>query len=209
MSHRAEPLSILTIGHSTHPWERFVALLRGAGVTALADVRTAPYSRRFPQFDRDELRGRLDEAGIKYVFLGKELGGRPSNPRFFCDGVADYEKMAAAPEFQQGLERVIEGARKYQVALLCSEHDPLDCHRCLLVARALAGRGVDIGHILPGGETVSQARIEDRLLELAGRNVGDLFAPRDERLALAYRDRARKVAFAEPDARTDGRVVVE
>ena len=108
---------------------------------AVADVRSSPYSRHSPHFSRDELRAELRSEGISYVFLGNELGGRPKDRRFYCEGVADYEKMAQTPEFKTGLDRVIEGARKYRIALMCSEHDPLDCHRCLLVGRALAQRG--------------------------------------------------------------------
>src|SRR5206468_13029488 len=95
--------------------------------------------------------------------------------------------------------RVIEGAKKYRVALMCSERDPLDCHRCLLVSRALAQRGVRVSHILDNGNVVSHAEIEAKLLELSGRNTEDFFAPLTERLATAYRERARRVAFAEPD----------
>jgi uncharacterized protein (DUF488 family) len=189
---------VFTIGHSTHSWERFAALLRSANVTAVADVRTSPYSRHFPHFNRDDLREELRLDGISYVFLGRELGGRPSESRFYCEGTADYEKMAQAPEFSKGLGRVIEGAKKYRIALMCSERDPLDCHRCLLVSRALAQRGVRVNHILDDGRIVSHNQIEESLLRLAGRDAADLFAPPSERLATAYRARARKVAFAEP-----------
>src|SRR5215467_9032812 len=174
---------VLTIGHSTHSWERFVALLHSANVTAIADVRTSPYSRHSPQFSRDTLRAQLQLDGISYVFLGKELGGRPSGHRFYCDGIADYEKMAQTPEFSKGLDRIIEGAKKYRVALMCSERDPLDCHRCLLVGRALAQRGVRVTHILDDGNVVSHTEIEDTLLRLSGRESDDFFAPRSERLA--------------------------
>ena len=173
-------------------------LLRKANVTAIADVRSSPYSRHSPHFNREELREELRLDGISYVFLGKELGGRPKERRFYCEGVADYEKMAKAPEFSKGLDRVIAGAKKYRIALMCSERDPLDCHRCLLVGRALEERGVRVGHILDDGSTLSHPQIENRLLELSGRNAEDMFAPRDERLAAAYRERARKIAFAEP-----------
>jgi len=189
---------VLTIGHSTHSWERFVALLHSANVTAIADVRTSPYSRHSPQFSRDTLRAQLQLDGISYVFLGKELGGRPSGHRFYCDGIADYEKMAQTPEFSKGLDRVIDGSKKYRIALMCSERDPLDCHRCLLVGRALAQRGVRVNHILDDGRTISHSQIEESLLRLAGRDAADLFAPPSEMLATAYRARARKVAFAEP-----------
>jgi len=195
-----EATEVLTIGHSTLPYERFLSLLRGARVTAIADVRSAPYSRQFPHFSRDELSKELRSDGISYVFLGKELGGRPSEDKFYCEGIADYEKMSQAPEFNKGLDRVIEGAKKHRIALMCSERDPLDCHRCLLVGRALARRGIRVSHILGDGSMASQNQIEDKLLEFAGRTDDDLFASPSERLATAYRERARKVAFAEPQA---------
>lgn len=193
-----EAAELFTIGHSTHSRERFLALLRSASVTAVADVRTSPYSRLHPHFNREELREALRLDGISYVFLGKELGGRPGERELYCEGVADYEKMAQASEFNAGIDRVIEGAGKYRIALMCAERDPLDCHRCLLVGRALARRGLRVSHILDGGEVATQDQIEDRLLALSGRNADDLFAPREERVAAAYRERARKVAFAGP-----------
>jgi uncharacterized protein (DUF488 family) len=204
-----EVAAVLTIGHSTLPYERFLELLRRANVTAVADVRTAPYSRQFPQFNREILSNELRADGIAYVFLGKELGGRPSQRQFYCDGVADYERMSGTTEFGKGLERVLDGAKKYRIALMCSERDPLDCHRCLLVGRALAHRGVRVSHILGDGQVVSHAEIEDRLLELSGRSTGDLFAPDSERLAAAYRERARKVAFNEPQPDPGGPIAAE
>jgi uncharacterized protein (DUF488 family) len=188
---------VLTIGHSAHSWEHFVGLLRSANITAVADVRSSPYSRLFHQFNRDNLRQELRLDGISYVFLGKELGGRPNERGFYCDGVADYEKMAQGDTFKRGIDRVIDGAKKYRIALMCSERDPLDCHRCLLVGRALAQRGMRVSNILENGDVVSQDEVEDRLLELSGRNTDDFFVPRAERLAQAYRERARKVAFVE------------
>ncbi len=199
----------LTVGHSTLPYEQFLELLRGASVTAVADVRSAPYSRQFPQFNREILLNELRAAGIAYVFLGKELGGRPSKPQLYCDGVADYERMSQSSEFKQGLERLIEGARKYRIALMCSERDPLDCHRCLLVSRALAQCGVRVNHLMEGGNIVGHPEIEDRLLEISGRTADDLFASRAERLAMAYRERARKVAFAEPEPGRAGPMAAE
>jgi uncharacterized protein (DUF488 family) len=205
----SDALTIFTIGHSAHPWERFLALLRSANVTAVGDVRSSPYSRLYPHFNRDGVCEELRSDGISYVFLGKELGGRPSESRFYCAGVADYEKMAQSTEFKKGLDRIIEGAKKYRIALMCSERDPLDCHRCLLVGRALAQRGVRVCHILENGKLVSQDEIEDKLLELSGRDTGDFFTPRAEQLAAAYRERARKVAFAEPQPDPGGPIAAE
>jgi len=193
-------VEVLTIGHSTLPYERFLALLRQASVTAIADVRTAPFSRHFPHFNRDSLRNELRSDDVAYVFLGEELGGRPKGERFFCNGVADYEKMAKTDIFARGLKRVIEGAKKYRIAMMCSEHDPLDCHRCLLVGRALQEWGVTVRHILGSGEIVDHRQVEDKLMEMSGKSDIDLFEPPAKRLAAAYRDRAMKVAFSE---RTD------
>jgi uncharacterized protein (DUF488 family) len=193
-------VEVLTIGHSTLPYERFLALLRQASVTAVADVRTAPYSRHFPHFNRDALRDELRHDQIAYVFLGEELGGRPKDRRLFGDGVADYEKMAQTEQFAKGLDRVVEGAKKYRLAVMCSEHDPLDCHRCLLVGRALKQRGVTVRHILGSGEIIGQEAIETRLMALSNKADDDFFEPIGKRLAIAYRDRSSKVAFAERTA---------
>lgn len=193
-------VEVLTIGHSTLPYERFLSLLRQASVTAIADVRTAPFSRHFPHFNRDVLRDQLRQDEVAYVFLGEELGGRPKGKQLFCDGVADYEQMAKTEPFMRGLDRVVDGARKYRIAMMCSEHDPMDCHRCLLVGRALHERGVSVRHILSGGQVVDHRRIEDRLMDMSGKSDIDLFEPPAKRLAAAYRDRAMKVAFSErPD----------
>lgn len=190
-------VEILTIGHSTLPYERFLAVLQRASVTAVADVRTAPFSRHFPHFNRETLRDELRQDNVAYVFLGEELGGRPKAQRFFCNGVADYEKMARTKDFERGLERVIEGAKKYRIAMMCSEHDPLDCHRCLLVGRALHERGIVVRHILSSGEIIDHRQIEEKLMEMSGKSDVDLFEPPARRLAAAYRDRALKVAFSE------------
>jgi uncharacterized protein (DUF488 family) len=196
----ATSLEILTIGHSSRSYESFVELLRGASVTAIADVRTAPYSRRFPQFNRDSLRSELRLDNIAYVFLGEELGGRPKDKAFFCEGVADYEKMAQAANFKKGLQRVVEGANKYRVAMMCSEQDPLACHRCLLVGRALHERGVAVKHLLLDGAVVDHRDIEKWLIERSGRSDGDLFESEEKQRAAAYRKQSSRVAYSERKA---------
>jgi uncharacterized protein (DUF488 family) len=150
---------ILTIGHSRHSLERFIASLEGAGATAVADVRSAPVSRFSPHFNKAALAASLAARSIDYIFLGKELGGRPARPELYSEGVADYGKMAASPEFKAGIARLIEASQQHRVAAMCSEADPLDCHRCLFVARALAQDGIEIGHVLASGAT---CRIERR-----------------------------------------------
>ncbi len=185
--------NLLTIGHSNLPADRFVALLKDAGVTAIADVRSVPFSRRWPWFSAKPLAERLMHEGVAYIALGDALGGRPRDPKFYCDGVADYEAMAARPEFRAGLDRLVDEMGRHRLCLLCAEREPLDCHRCLLVGRALAGRGLAPGHLLVDGAIEPHAVTEQRLLELAGRE-GDLFRDPATLLADAYRRRARAVA---------------
>jgi uncharacterized protein (DUF488 family) len=189
---------ILTIGHSTHSWEQFAALLRGAEVTAVADVRSRPYSRHAPQFNRADLTDRLRESAISYVFLGRELGGRPASPALYTAGIADYEKMAGTDAFKDGIERLIKGSGRFRIALLWSEKDPLDCHRGLLVSRALENSGVRVAHILADGVIVTHTRLEERLLTMTGKGQDELFVSRNDRLAAAYWERGRRIAFAEP-----------
>jgi hypothetical protein len=190
-------LKLFSIGHSAHPIEAFIDLLAGVGIAAVADVRSAPYSRHLPQFSREALADSLDRAGIAYLYLGRELGGRPSSPTLFTDGIADYERMATAPAFVKGLDWLVDCAAQRCTAMMCAERDPLTCHRCLLVARVLGLRGIGVDHIHADGRVVPHAEAEEELLRLARRESEDLFQTRAERLASAYREWGRKVAFSE------------
>ena len=186
---------MFTIGHSNIPAERFIAMLRSAQVSTVADVRSTPTSRRFPWFSGKPLAARLHQEGMAYLPFGTALGGRPHDPGLYRDGVADYEAMAQRPEFQHGLDHLLAEAEKSCVCLMCAEREPLDCHRFLLIARHLAERGLAVGHILRDGSIESQAETEQRLLALDDKNC-DLFATgQGERLAAAYRRRAYAVAF--------------
>jgi uncharacterized protein (DUF488 family) len=196
---------LLSIGHSNMPADRFIGLLRGAGATAIADVRSVPASRRFPWFSGKNLAARLQQEGMAYLALGDALGGRPRERALYRDGVADYEAMANRSEFAAGIERLLAFAEHGCVCMMCAEREPLDCHRCLLVSRALAERGFKIGHILHDvlHDVLRDAAIEPhaateaRLLAQGGATA-DLFATgQREQLAAAYRRRARAVAYRE------------
>jgi uncharacterized protein (DUF488 family) len=186
---------LFSIGHSNIPVERFVALLRDAGVDAVADVRSTPFSRRFPWFSAKTLAATLAQQGMAYLAYGETLGGRPPNAALYRDGVADYEAMAQRPEFQAAIDRLSAEAAQHRVCLMCAEREPLDCHRYLLVARALAERGLAVGHILHDGTIEPHQATEQRLLAWSGAG-DDLFVTgQSERLAAAYCRRARAVAY--------------
>ncbi len=189
---------LYSIGHSNIPAERFAAMLHGAGVDAVADVRSTPVSRFCPWFSAKNLTPLLAREGIGYLPYGRELGGRPRDPALYCDGIADYEAMALQDEFRSGLERLCADAARGRICMMCAEREPLDCHRCLLVARELTARGMAVGHILHDGMIEPHQETEQRLLALAGEGgeAGDLFVTGlHERLAAAYRRRARTVAY--------------
>src|SRR5262245_50233341 len=117
---------LYSVGHSTHDLPAFVELLKRAGVTAVADVRTYPSSQWIPHFNRPELERALPAHGIAYVFLGDLLGGRPDDTGLYDDsGRIDYEKVRRTSAFQNGLERLLRGAERYRIAMMCAEPDPL------------------------------------------------------------------------------------
>jgi uncharacterized protein (DUF488 family) len=141
-----------SIGHSNHEIGRFIALLRGHGIATLADVRTAPFSRYSPQFNRDALAQSLAAAGITYVFLGRELGGKPEASSLRGpSGLPDYDAIAATALYRAGLARLMAQGRAQRTAFMCSEGDPAHCHREKLVARSLRAEGWRVRHILADG----------------------------------------------------------
>ena len=198
--HMPDP-KIFTIGHSNHPIEPFVALLRQHGVTALADVRSAPYSRFNPQFNRENLERSLKQSGIAYVFLGKELGARSDDPACYENGRVQYGRVADSPLFKAGLQRVIEGAGAYRLALLCAEKEPLVCHRTLLVSRALDAAGVAVAHIHADGRLESHPDAMTRLLRLLAMPEVDLFRSKEQLIAQAYAAQEQRVAYVDEKMR--------
>lgn len=144
--------AVWTVGHSNHEFDAFAHLVAEEQIEFLIDVRSFPYSRFAPQFNREELQGALGQHGIRYLFLGEELGGRPTSESHYDDeGHALYGPMSQEPAFRAAVERVLDGARAHRLALVCSEGDPHDCHRRLLVGRVLTERGAELRHILPDG----------------------------------------------------------
>jgi len=164
----SSPIAIYTLGHSTHTIENFLDLLERNAVTAIADVRSSPFSRHNPQFNKDTLASELKRRGIAYVFVGKELGARSDDPSCYEGGRVRYDRLAQTSIFKADIDRVLRGARKYRIALMCAEKEPLDCHHTLLVSRALEQHGVAIAHILADGNTETQPQTMSRLLDQVG-----------------------------------------
>lgn len=193
--------TIFTVGHSTHSADKFRELLLRNSIDAVADVRSMPFSRLNPQFNRETLQSNLKRSGIAYVFLGRELGARTEDRSCYREGKVQYDLLARTALFQEGLDRVCRGAQDRRIALLCAEKDPLTCHRCILVARYLIDRGLDVQHILGDGRLESHSAALKRLVtelqlaqdELFQRRSGDL-------VAQAYRLRGDRIAYVENEA---------
>lgn len=166
---RAEGPTLLTVGHSNHVLEHFLELLRSHALDVVVDVRSSPYSRFAPQFNREKLKESLEGEGIKYLFLGRELGGRPDGEQYYDDeGHVLYGRVAESAFFNEGVARLENGLSRYRVAIMCSEEDPTDCHRRLLVTRVLNDRGVEVRHVRGDGRVQLES-------ELAGAPQGDIF----------------------------------
>jgi uncharacterized protein (DUF488 family) len=191
-------LIIYTVGHSNHGIDKFLDLLRQHDITAIADVRSTPFSRRNPQFNSKNLAAALDACGIAYVFLGKELGARSEDPSCYEHGRVQYRRLAQTPLFNQGIERVLAGAERYRLALMCAEKEPLDCHRTLLVSRALEAKGITITHILAdGGLELNQATLL-RLVKKTGLASNDLFIEPAQLVDEACFIHEQKIAYQLP-----------
>jgi uncharacterized protein (DUF488 family) len=188
-------ISVLTIGHSNHQSMHLVSLLRAHGVTAIGDVRSSPYSRSNPQFNRTLLRESLKAQGIAYAFLGRELGGRPADSSCYLEGKVQYSRLAQTPLFKKGLGRVMNGARSHRIALLCAEAEPLICHRTILVAQELVLTGVPVWHVHANGRLESHAEAMSRLVGLLGLADKDLYRTKEEVVADACALQAKRIAY--------------
>jgi uncharacterized protein (DUF488 family) len=167
---------IYTLGHSNHPAERFLELLRAHGVTAVADVRSKPYTKYAKHFCREPLERLLRGEGIAYVFLGGQIGGKPDDPELLGpDGKPDYARIAATQDFATGIDRLVAGAATHTIALVCGEEDPTHCHRRHLIAPALATRRVTVLHIRGDGSVQDEAALAEA--EEGGKAADDSSRP--------------------------------
>jgi uncharacterized protein (DUF488 family) len=204
--------AVFTIGHSNHTPEKFLELLCSHNINALADVRSAPYSRYLPHFNKQALESYLPKGEIRYVFLGTELGARPADASCYIEGKALYEKIAVLDAFQQGLKRIIKGVQNHRIALMCAEKDPITCHRAILVCQHLVPFNLEIAHIHSNGELEYHENLEERLLQIHKledkKENGQLSLfptdrkhdlTRSERIRQAYQMQGERIAYVEKD----------
>lgn len=193
-----EPL--FTIGHSDHSTDRFIEILEQNGVSAVCDVRSSPYSKYVPQFNREVLKNDLKRHGLVYVHLGDQLGPRSDHLSDYEDGKVQYDRLARRESFQNGLDRVKKGLERYCIALMCSEKDPIECHRMILVCRHLRRNPFEIRHILADGRSEANAETEKRLMRSLKIQQLTLFDDPDNLIEQAYDRQGQRIAYRVKDS---------
>jgi len=195
---------LFTIGYSVHPVEHFMEMLNVHGITALCDVRSSPYSRFMPQYNRESLKEEAAKHRVAYLYLGAELGPRSADPACYENGKVQYKRLAATEIFQRGLARLRKAMETHRVALMCAEKEPLMCHRMILICRNLAGDDIVIRHILEDGSLEDNRDTERRLMKLMKIDPADLFAAEAEQIQRAYDLQAEKIAYAREEGQGTG-----
>lgn len=186
---------LYTIGHSTHTTEKFIELLKMHSITAVCDVRSSPYSKFNPQYNRETISMDLKKQNIAYVFLGRELGPRTEEENCYIDGKVQYDLIAKTSLFHHGISRLKEGMKSYRIALMCAEKDPVTCHRTILICRQLRADDIDIYHILEDGTLEKNRDSERRLMKMLKIPELQLFETPEELVAQAYRKQSEKIAY--------------
>lgn len=201
-------ITIYTIGYTGFTREEFLKELLKRGINSLIDVRSSPFSERYPDFNKLELAEYLGANKIIYRNYAEEFGARQDNPIFYTtDGYLDFEKFAASEQFLRGVNKIINSPReKYKFVLMCAEKNPIICHRTILVSRAFYERGCNLVHILPEGKEKTQRDIEQELLDKYFPQRDQIsfdslnnFASEEEYLKKAYAEQAKKIAYKKED----------
>lgn len=194
------PTLIYTIGHSNHKIEEFIQLLQNYGINCVCDVRSTPYSRFTEQYNQENIKEVLEKCNIRYLFFGEEFGARREEKSLLTDGVVDFEKVSKNERFLSGVLRIKNGIEKgYKIILMCTEKEPIECHRTILVSRNLYNIGMEVEHILPDGTVKKHEKIEEELVDKYFMNINqlslfDIDEPKDY-LAEAYRKANHEIGY--------------
>ena len=198
--------TIYTIGHSVHKADYFINLLKKHDIDLVLDVRSSPFSKHASQFNREIIQKELERNGIHYKFVGNTFGARQKDSSLYSDeGILDFDKVKKTDKFKECVEKVIEYINRANIVLMCSEKDPIDCHRSILLSKAFFDEDINIKHILENGEVETQLGLENRLLELyelprKTQKTLDFFAKGDgegfiNHLQIAYKKRNKDIGY--------------
>lgn len=184
-----------TIGHSNRSIEEFIDLLSIQAINCIVDARSMPYSKYAIQFNKDTIKNFLESNKIHYIFMGDEIGAKTEDKKFLTDGKVDFNKLKEKEEFKNGIDRIIEGlTKKYIIAIMCSEKNPVDCHRFSLISKALKTKGISVKHIISQGEIKTQEQLEDEIVKNVEKNQLNIFGE-SESIDYAYEKIAGKIGY--------------
>jgi uncharacterized protein (DUF488 family) len=189
--------TIFTIGYSVFEINEFIEILKKFEINVIADVRSKPFSRYKPEYNRNSLVDSLKRENIKYVFLGEECGARISNPECYINGKANYSLIANTDSFKNCINILKEEMKKHIICLMCAEKDPVNCHRTILICRNLKDNLINIKHILSDGTLEDHSQLEIRMMRLNKIQESDLFMSNEELLQMAYENQGDKIAYSE------------
>ena len=188
---------LYTLGHSTHPIEYFISLLIDYNIDCVVDVRSVAASRFNPQFNKKSLSRSLEAQGIMYWHLGDEFGARQTDLKLLdSDGFVDFNMMRTSEQFQLGLKKIARGiVDGHTIGLMCSEADPLHCHRFAMISPALTS--YDVRHILKDKSFLTQQQLEETLVKMYSKKlkspeIFEVFDP----LTSAYRLLNKSMAYS-------------
>jgi uncharacterized protein (DUF488 family) len=187
---------IYTIGYASFSQDEFISVLMKYKVNALVDVRSSPYSKFKPEFNKNELQQKLKESGIYYIFLGDCCGARIDDLSCYSDGKVDFSLVAKTSSFQDGIQRIRKGAQEYVIAIMCAEKDPITCHRMILICKELASSDFEIIHIIEKNVYEKHSEAEQRLLVLHKLDQAEFFRDRCARISDAYARQNKKIAYS-------------
>jgi uncharacterized protein (DUF488 family) len=192
-------LIIYTIGHSNYESYQFIKILHSHSIETIVDVRSAPYSKYCPQFNMDTIKQALNNSGIEYLFLGKELGARPKEQDCYVGGKVSFEKLRESEFFKKGMLQLLDETEKHNIAIMCSEKEPIDCHRAILISRVLTQQGVTVKHILSEKELMEHKDLEEQLLKKCKveETLFDTESSKQLNLQEAYQKQEKMISYQE------------
>lgn len=192
---------VFTIGHSTHSIEEFINLLNNYEIDCVIDVRSMPFSKHNPQFNKESLIKDLKNQDIFYAHFGKEFGARHTSPMLLDENdQVDFYKVRETGEFKSGIKRLEDAIDQgYKTALMCSEANPLDCHRFSMISYQLVREGFEVIHILPDSTMVTNEELENKMIEkffekIPQSTLFEYVTPEQQREA-AYKIVMKRVAY--------------
>lgn len=192
---------LYTIGHSTYPVKNIIQLLQHFNIHYVLDVRSMPYSKYAPQYNKDTLSNTLKSNDITYAYMGKYFGARQLDENYYPEGYLDFELFRGSELFKSGLNNVQKGLEKYNIALMCTEKNPFDCHRAIMVSRGFELVGINVQHILHDFTSISQEELNNQLLECYFPDRGQITLfdniekTAEQYLIDAYRERNKEIGY--------------